>query len=360
MDNAKTFVTRLFEYPSPFMLAIQALALLTLTSWISWILSLVAGVMVLYYFVLRVREIVKETPAPRPPAVVFISGASTGIGQALAVQYAKLGSTTIYVTARNETNLAETVSLCQNVPGKAPGFAIVPLALDVTDCDAMKSKMLEIDQSTPVDLVIANAGISPEQMKDLPQVDIFRKTYKTNIDGVVNTVFPLYDAFIARRSGHIVLISSIASFGSIAHPAYSSSKALVTTLAQGLRRDLKAYGVKVSCVCPGFILTNMTAERDSQRRATASTGIISRIKNFLGLGGLPFIRSVDEAAEKITLGLSHNIDVIIFPFRLGLLAWALKYLPFVMQDKVGELMAKLVYRGSGPTSTDPNSGKKTE
>jgi len=98
----------------------------------------------------------------------------------------------------------------------------------------------------------------------------------------------------------------------------------------------------------------MTSERDTQRRQS-STGFIAKVKSVLGLSGLPFIRPVEDAVDVIYEGLQLNFPVIVFPFRLGFLAWVLKFLPFTLVDYMGLIMAKLVYRGD-IDSTDPNSG----
>lgn len=285
----------------------------------------------------------------------MITGGSAGIGQSLAVEYAKQGAKVIYITGRNKAGLEATIAKC-NKERLRTDLRVIALELDVTKEDEMRQTLQKVNSETPIDVVIANAGISPEQLKHTtPQQEvIYRKTYDTNITGVLNTIFPLHDAFIARKSGHIVLISSIASFGSIAHPAYSSSKSLITTLGQGLRRDLKQHNVNVTVVCPGFLLTAMTEERNTERVEATKTkgGIIARIKDTLGLSGLPFIRTSEEAANVIYTGLQCNIDVIIFPFRLGFFAWALKFIPFTLQDYIGLIMAKLVYRGTTTASTE--------
>eukprot|EP00461_Guttulinopsis_vulgaris_P000778 UN00778 len=209
----------------------------------------------------------------------------------------------------------------------------------------MIEELQKYDDLTPIDVVIANAGISPEQQQHKPQEAIYRDTFDVNINGVLNTIFPLYERFVTRKSGHFVLISSIASFGNIAHPAYSSSKSLITTLGQGLRRDLAPHGVKVTTVCPGFIKSRITIERHESRK-----------------GGLPFFQEQEPSADKIYHGIQENIGVLVFPVQLHVLAWLLRFLPFYVQDFIALHLAKIAYRGGSgvKSSTDIVVAPKNE
>lgn len=339
LDLVKAFSQRVFLYPSQLSVIATGSVTLLYTILVSTILFFINIPLALYAFIRQIIAVGTNTDHITPPKHVLITGASTGIGQALAVQYVKAGAKVVYITARNQKGLEQTVAQCQaaataaaaaTANGRSEPPQIIPVQLDVTDEESMRTTIQDLDTKTPLDIIIANAGISPEQQREKAQEDILRDTYKTNITGVLNTIFPVYQRFIDRRRGHFVLISSIASFGNIAHPAYSSSKALITTLGQGLRRDLAEFNVNVTVVCPGFIRTNMTRERHESRP-----------------NGLPFYQEVDTSAELIYNGVAHNIDVLVFPFALQVLAWALRFIPFYMLDYIALKVAKKVYRAPG-------------
>lgn len=334
-----SFSEQFLTYPSHLSVVATGSVTLLYTILFSTVLFFVNIPFLLYTLIKHVIQIITKKPLVTAPKTVFITGGSTGIGQALALEYISKGSQTVYITGRKISSLQETIDKSNKIVSqtKLPNAKCIPIELDVTDEQGMRDKLQSIDTETNIDLIIANAGISPEQQKHKKQENILRDTYQTNITGVLNTIFPLYDRFIERRHGHFVLISSIASFGNIAHPAYSSSKALITTLGQGLRRDLSEFNVNVSVVCPGFIRTNMTKERHEQRA-----------------NGLPFYQEVDASAEVIYNGVAQNIDVIVFPFPLAVLSWALRFIPMYMFDAIALLLAKQVYRAP----TQQNDEKK--
>jgi short-subunit dehydrogenase len=236
-----------------------------------------------------------------PPRAILITGASSGIGAALARHYARPG-VRLFLSGRDAARLAEEAARCM-----AQGAAVEQRIIDTTAREAMAAWLAACDEAAPLDLVIANAGISGgtrDSVEDEAQV---RQIFAANVEGVFNTVLPLVPRMVARRRGQIALMSSIAAFrGFPGAPAYAASKAAVRVWGEGLRGDLKAYGVGVSVICPGFVVSRMTATNRYP---------------------MPFLMSAERAAAIITRGLARNRGRIAFPWPTYALAWLLGAVP---------------------------------
>jgi len=243
----------------------------------------------------------------RDPKCVLITGASSGLGRALAVKYARAGRT-LLLTGRNAAGLAETVAEC-----KARGCAEIKSRanVDLGDAagrDALAAWIRECDRSdaTRIDLVVANAGVDEStcggeaanievRKAGLPGAaleDATRRIFATNVDGVFSTIFPALEGMRARGAGQVAIMASLAAF----HPlngsqAYSASKAAVKAFGEGLRWQLMREGVSVNVICPGYVSTNLTKS------------------NGFGKGAM----SVDAAARIIVAGLANDEAVISFP-----------------------------------------------
>ena len=189
---------------------------------------------------------------------IAITGATSGIGEALALQYAAPG-VHLALSGRNTTALASMAAACT-----AKGAVVLTRAFDVAaDADAAAAWLAAADAAAPVDLVIANAGISEGTAGGLRDVDQLetaaRALLHTNVIGVVNTLFPLLKAMRDRGSGQLVIMSSVAGYmpmGSSA--AYSTSKAAVRSYGEALRLVLRRDGVHVNVICPGYVESPMT------------------------------------------------------------------------------------------------------
>jgi short-subunit dehydrogenase len=228
--------------------------------------------------------------AKNPPNVILITGASSGLGRALAVEYAA-PSRTLLLFGRNEARLNETASLCT-----AKGAQVRVAPVDVTDQFKMAARINDFDASYKIDLVIANAGISAGTGGGTENADQVRKIFNTNVNGVLNTVLPMIPRLKAKGGGQIAIISSLAGYrGMPGAPAYSASKAAVKAWGEGLRPDLRQHNIRVSVVCPGFVETPMTA-----------------INNFT----MPFMLKPEKAAAIIRKGLERNKARIAFPFPM--------------------------------------------
>lgn len=233
---------------------------------------------------------------------IVITGASGGIGRALAVYYAAPG-VTLGLTGRDEGRLAVVKADCE-----ARGAVVRIAILDVADRDAMGDWLLAFDDAFPIDLLVANAGISagpgPLVLEDPARV---REVFSVNLHGVLNTLEPIVPRMVARGRGHIALMSSLAGFrGFPGAPAYTASKAAVRVYGEGLVSPLRKQGIGVHVICPGFIESAMTARNPFP---------------------MPFLMSAERAAERIARGLERGQTRIAFPWPVALAVRILACLP---------------------------------
>ena len=245
---------------------------------------------------------------------VLITGASSGLGRALAIELSKK-SQNLFLCARNSENLQETKNLCQNSNAN-----IYLKILDVKDEIASQNYIAEIEENFALDLVIANAGISGGTAQGTESFAQVKEIFDTNLYGVLNIVQPVIEKMTSRKSGQIVIISSLAGFVSLpSSPAYSASKSAVRIYGEALRGNLAEFGVKVNIVCPGYIKTKMTA-----------------VNNFY----MPFLMNSTKASQKIINGIEKNHGRIIFPIIFYFLIRVLLSLPFSLVEKIMKKLPK--------------------
>ncbi len=243
-----------------------------------------------------------------PTKNILITGASSGLGAALALGYAKAGRV-LYLQGRNSDKLDEIAGKCRNL-----GADVYTQIGDVTDANAMQNWIENSDMQTPLDMVIANAGISAGMGKNGENSEQVRKIFATNIDGVINTIQPVIPLMLKRGKGQIAIMSSLAGIRALpSSPAYSASKACVRYYGESLRGALAFSGVSVSVICPGYITSPMTA-----------------VNNF----PMPFIMSAEKAAQRIIKGLEKKRGRIAFPLRLYLPLWLISCLSPRITDPV--------------------------
>ncbi|HUA52639.1 MAG TPA: SDR family NAD(P)-dependent oxidoreductase [Candidatus Sulfotelmatobacter sp.] len=237
-----------------------------------------------------------------------MTGASSGIGEALALVYARPGARLV-LTGRDAARLAAVERACA-----ARGAAAVGTAIDVTDGAAMRAFVTRTDDEAPFDLVIANAGISAGTGAGEESEAQLRALTDVNVTGVINTVAPLLPRLRARGRGQVALMSSLASFRGIAGaPGYCASKAWVRVYGEALRGDLAACGVGVSVICPGFVRSRMTA--------------VNRFP-------MPFLMDGERAARIIARGIAANRGRIAFPLPMAFGSWLLAALPIALTDRM--------------------------
>jgi short-subunit dehydrogenase len=227
---------------------------------------------------------------------IVITGASSGIGEALALDYAAPG-VALALSGRDGARLQAVAAAC-----RAKGATVDAGQVDVSDRDALAAWLTKFDDAHPVDLLIANAGISID--KDNSSLDDFaivRKTFEVNLGGVLNTVEPLLARLTARRRGQIAVVASLASFIGLPYSAsYNASKAAVRVWGESIRYVLKKNGVGVSVVCPGFVVSRMTANAPFP---------------------MPFLMSAERASAIIRRGLARNKARIAFPLGTKAGVW---------------------------------------
>jgi short-subunit dehydrogenase len=232
---------------------------------------------------------------------VLITGASSGIGEALAEAYAAPG-VRLALGGRDAGRLGTVAERCRALGAEAEDNAI-----DVTDAAAMARWIKATDGDRPLDLVIANAGVSAGTGRGEETAEQVRRIMAINVDGVMNTVLPAIPLLCGRGRGHVALMASLAAFrGFPGAPAYCASKAAVKIWGEGLRGNLAAKGVGLSVICPGYVDTAMT-----------------RVNSFR----MPFLMEAGRAAALIKRGIELNRARIIFPWPLALAVWSASLLP---------------------------------
>ena len=243
---------------------------------------------------------------------IVITGASSGIGEALALEYASNGIR-LAITGRSKDRLEAVSEAC-----RAKGAQVLTAVMDVRDRAAMASWLREVDDQSPVDLVIANAGViaGTDERGALESGDAGYELMRINILGVANTVQPLLPFMTARGRGQIGIVSSIAAFVPLSHaPSYSASKAALLNYGKSLRDGLRTRGVRVSVICPGYVDTRLSR---------------------LEVGVKPFLMSATHAAKRIANGLQRDREVIIFPAFFGCLTRLSGLLPSWLRRALSE------------------------
>lgn len=259
------------------------------------------------------------TRAPEPrapePRTIVITGASSGIGRALAEEYAAPG-VFLALTGRDAARLEEAAGAC-----RARGAEVAPRVIDVADAEAMTAWLSELDDRRPLDLVVANAGISAGTAgAGGESAEQTRRIMAVNVDGVMNTVLPLLPRFRARRTGQVALVSSMAAFrGFPGAPAYCASKAAVKVWGEALRGWLAPEGVRVSVICPGFVASRITAQNDFP---------------------MPFFMDAPKAARIIRRGLARDRGRIAFPWPMYVASWLGGALPDGLVDAITRRLPK--------------------
>ena len=252
-------------------------------------------------------------PRRRPsPRAILITGASSGLGAALARHYAAAG-VRLFLHGRDDARLAAVAAACTKA-----GAAVETHIGEVNDAATMTAWIAACDHAQPLDLVIANAGISGGTAGGPEGADQVRRIFAVNVDGVLNTVLPAVAAMTARGQGQIAVMSSIAGFLGLPNaPAYCASKTAVKTLGEGMRGPIAAAGVAVTVICPGYVKTPMTDANDFT---------------------MPFLMSVEQAAGLIAAGLAANKARIAFPWPM---VAAVRLLALLPPDMLAWLMARL-------------------
>ncbi|MCG7325644.1 SDR family oxidoreductase [Achromobacter sp. ACRQX] len=238
------------------------------------------------------RTVVREPGSPR---CVLITGATGGIGGALALEYASSGAKTLILQGRNSARLAELRQACEQ-----HGARVVTHECDVRDHDTLMSWLAAISEAEMPELVIANAGVNintgPERQGEDWQ-DVHR-LLDVNVKAVFATVHGVLPAMRNRGFGQIALVSSLAAWRGLPEtPSYSASKAAVKVYGEAMRDALADVGIRFNVIMPGYVESQMCFDMP---------------------GPKPFLWKADKAARVIRRGLQANRARISFPFPLNL------------------------------------------
>ncbi len=237
----------------------------------------------------------------KDPKNILITGASSGIGEAVALLYAAPG-VTLAISGRNKERLA---AVAQNL--KAKGANVQSKVIDVTDEKAMAAWMTQIDKKAPLDLVIANAGVGVQQgdFEDVNEAAKFIN--EVNVIGVFNTIHPALSRMKKRGRGQVAIVSSLAGYiGLPGSPMYSASKNAVRAYGEALRPVYARRGIEVNVICPGWVRSRIT-DRNQYK--------------------MPFFMEVEKAAKIIVKGLAKNKGRISFPWPMVVLIKLMAILP---------------------------------
>ena len=241
--------------------------------------------------------------------LVFITGASSGIGQALALRFHQAGYQLALVARRTQevNSWASAMNVC------ASSYEIYSADVADTNSIVAAGKACLASQGVP-DVVIANAGISIGMDSAMRQdLDMMAKTFATNNTGVAATFHPFIAAMTRRGSGALVGIGSVAGIrGLPGHGAYCASKAAVIAYCESLRGELKGSGVKVVTICPGYIDTPLT-----QKNSYA----------------MPFLMQPDAFADQAFAAIQAGSSYRVIPWQMGVVAKLLRVLPNALFDK---------------------------
>lgn len=232
---------------------------------------------------------------------ILITGASSGIGEALALFYADNGAENLFLIGRNQERLENVAEKC-----RYRGINVVSKVIDVTDKENMETFIKEADKIAPLNLVYANAGVST----GAETCEHIYNTFNTNIFGVLNTITPTIEIFEKRKDNSkkaIAITASIAGYhGLPACPSYSATKACVKAYGEALRERLKKKNIQVSVICPGFVRSRITDKNTCP---------------------MPFFMEAGKAAKIIARRVEKNRGLIAFPWPMRLSVYLLSILP---------------------------------
>jgi short-subunit dehydrogenase len=240
---------------------------------------------------------------------ILITGASSGLGEEFAYQYASQGAK-LFLSGRDLARLNQVADVC-----RSKGAEVYAKTVDVTDRTEMHTWITGITAQHGLDLVIANAGISGgfsgQAIEDITKD---YKIFDINLIGVLNTIYPALPHMVAKKSGQIVLISSLAGYVPMpSAPGYSASKVAVRFYGEALRSKLAAFNVNVTVICPGFIVSRMTAANDFQ---------------------MPFLLETKDAVSRMIREINKKNPRITFPWQMSIALKIMALLPAKLSSAI--------------------------
>ena len=253
--------------------------------------------------------------------VTVITGASSGIGAALARRLAAAPDAVLGLIGRDGARLDAVAQSCRGL-----GARVTAAIIDTRDRAALAQWLRAFDDAQPIDCVVANAGVSAGSLAGghPERGDQVYDVFDINLTGTLNLVLPMLPVMQARRRGQIVLVSSLSAFAPLPDAAaYSASKAAMLTFGLALRQFVRRDGVRVNVVCPGFVTTPMSREFR---------------------GWKPFEITAEDAAARITRGMDRDRGLIAFPVPLAIVS---RLVPFIPEALLGRAMRLFHVTGKG-------------
>jgi short-subunit dehydrogenase len=241
---------------------------------------------------------------------IFITGASSGIGEALAREYRRRRPQSLIGLAARRADELERLATALG----ADATAVYPL--DVNDREALRAAARDfVERGGPPEVVVANAGISVGTVTGKPQdADAFERVVRTNVVSIFDTFSPFVPAMTQAGRGRLVGIASVAGVrGLPGAGGYSASKAAAIAYLESLRVELRGSGVRVVTIAPGFIRTPMTAANRYR---------------------MPFLTDVDVFARKAVDAIDAGRSFVVIPWQMGVVAAVLRAMPDALFDRV--------------------------
>jgi short-subunit dehydrogenase len=238
----------------------------------------------------------------------LVTGASSGLGRGLALWFARRG-VKVYAAARRRENLEALAN-----EARAANAHVESLELDVADDQATVARIRELDTASGgLDLVIANAGFGKDSSGKRINWETVKQTIDVNVTGAAATLCAVLPQMVERKRGQVVGVASLAAFrGLPRNAAYSGSKAFLHTFMESLRVDLQGTGVKVTCVYPGFVKSEMTAQNKFD---------------------MPFLLETEEAVELMGKAIVRGEAQYAFPWQMAGLMGLAKLMPNALFDR---------------------------
>jgi short-subunit dehydrogenase len=249
---------------------------------------------------------------------MVITGATSGIGEALALHYAQPG-TTLGLIGRRQDRLATVAHRCQE-----QGAQVLPAPLDVRDGAALQAYAQEfVTRAGGIDVVIANAGVGEPDNLASGQAAPHARVFEVNVIGLLNTFLPFIPRMIQQRHGQLVAVASVAAFRALpGSTTYAATKMAVRALMEGYGWELQRYGITTTTINPGFVVSEMTAHNQFR---------------------MPFLVPTDTAARRMARAIARQRRVYTFPWPMAIVARLLPFIP-------GALLARAAPRQPPPLS----------
>ena len=244
-----------------------------------------------------------------PPRVALVTGASSGIGRALALRLSREGYS-VGLPARRREALQAVSEEIEGGGGRAR-----VLVCDVTDPEAVHRAARSCEEALgPVDLLVANAGLSEGTRADRLDAADVERLMRINFLGAVHAVAAVLPGMLERERGHLVCVSSLAGFGGLPKTAaYGAAKAAVRVFFESLRVDLRDHAVDVTVVSLGHVRTSDTSKYIHER---------------------PFLVDLDRAVDRIYRAIAGRRPSLLFPMAPSLLVWVGQVLPRRLYDRL--------------------------